>query len=147
MILDTLEHAGRYNALHPGFNTAFNFLRRNDLSAIPDGQIELDGDRVFAIIAHAEGRREADGQLEGHKKYIDIQYLLSGVESMGWKSIEGLNVSVEYDAEKDLLLFDGSAESLVRVPPGSFAIFFPEDAHLPLIGDGPIHKVIIKVAV
>ena len=54
---------------------------------------------------------------------------------------------LEYDEEKDLEFFEGEPVSIVRIPPGSFAVFLPTDAHLPLIGDGPIHKVVVKVAI
>jgi YhcH/YjgK/YiaL family protein len=147
MILDTLEHADLYTALNPGLQAGFDFLRRADLAELPDGKYEIDGDRVFAVPAHVDARREEDGQLEGHKKYIDIQYIISGNESIGWKDADGLPVSVEYDEEKDLMFFEGKSDSVFRFPPGSFAIFFPGDAHLPLIGSGEIHKVVVKVAV
>ncbi|MEN8254649.1 MAG: YhcH/YjgK/YiaL family protein [Verrucomicrobiota bacterium] len=66
---------------------------------------------------------------------------------MGWAPREGLVNSIEYDAGKDLEFFEGAPESIVCVPPGSFAVFLPSDAHLPLIGSDPIHKVVVKVAV
>ncbi|MDH3345958.1 MAG: YhcH/YjgK/YiaL family protein [Kiritimatiellaceae bacterium] len=147
MILDTLDHADQYVPLHPGFRAAFNFLRRTDLSELPDGKIEIDGDRVFAIINHVDGRCEKGAQLEGHRNHIDIQYLISGDESIGWRSADSLTVSVDYNTDKDLLFFSEPSDSMVRVPPGSFAVFFPEDAHLPLVGNGPIHKVIIKILI
>lgn len=88
-----------------------------------------------------------EGKLEGHRKYIDIQYVISGDESMGWSPRSDVAPSENYDAEKDLEFFEGSPESIVQVPPGSFAVFLPTDAHLPCIGKGPIHKVVVKVAV
>ena len=147
MILDTLEHADKYAALNAGLQKGFSFLQRPDLTRLSDGKYEIDGDAVFAMVNHTSGRRVDEGQLEGHRKYIDIQYIISGQKSMGWKPANGLTVSVDYDSEKDLLFFEEEPQSIVPVPPGNMVIFFPEDAHLPLIGDGPIHKVIIKVAV
>jgi beta-galactosidase beta subunit len=66
---------------------------------------------------------------------------------MGWHPVKGLKSAVAYDETLDLEFFEGRPESIVRVPPGSFAVFLTTDAHLPLIGDGPIHKVVVKVAV
>ena len=71
---------------------------------------------------------------------------MSGDESMGWSPRSALPASGNYDPDKDLEFFDGEPQSVVRVPPGSFAVFLPSDAHLPLIGTGPIHKVVVKVA-
>lgn len=146
MILDTLKNAAHYAGFREGCSEAFGFLDQPGLADLPDGKYEITGERVFAIISRTDGRTASEGQLEGHRKYADIQYVISGDESMGWRSAEGLNSSIEYDQEKDLEFFEGSPESIIRVPPGSFAVFLPNDAHLPLIGDGPIHKVVVKVA-
>ncbi len=147
MILDTLENAARYAGLRLGCSEAFGFLDQPGLAELPDGTYEISGDFVYAIIDRTNGRKVSDGQLEGHRKYIDIQYVVSGDESMGWRSSTGLKSAVPYDEIKDLEFFEGEPESLVRVPPGSFAVFLPTDAHLPLIGDGPIHKVVVKIAI
>lgn len=146
MILDTLDNAAKYAGLKTGLPEAFGFLDQPGLVELPDGKHEILGDRVYATIAHESGRDVSDGQLESHRKYIDIQYVISGNESMGWAPREGLNASIEYDEEKDLEFFEGRPASVVEVPPGSFIIFLPSDAHLPLIGNGSIHKVVVKVA-
>ena len=147
MILDTLDNAAKYANLKIGVSEAFGFLDQPGLADLPDGKYEIFGERVFAIVAREEGRKAEDGELEGHRKYIDIQYVISGEESMGWKTRKGLVNSVAYDAEKDLEFFEGAPDSIMRVPPGSFIVFMPRDAHLPLIGNGPIHKVVVKVAI
>ncbi len=147
MILDTLGNAAKYAGLKMGISEAFGFLDQPGLAELPDGEYEILGDRVYAIIAHENGRQIDEGKLEGHRKYIDIQYVISGEESMGWKNREGLVRSMDYDAERDLEFFEGEPASIVCVSPGSFAVFLPTDAHLPLIGNGPIHKVVVKVAV
>lgn len=147
MILDTLKNAARYAGLKTGCSEAFGFLDQPGLADLPDGKYGIAGDRLYAIIERRQGRRVDEGQLEGHRRYLDIQYVISGDESMGWSPREGLATAVAYDETKDLEFFEGRPESIVRVPPGSFAVFIPTDAHLPLIGSGPIHKVVIKVAV
>lgn len=147
MILDTLGNAAKYAGLRMGISEAFGFLDQPGLADLPDGKYEILGDRVYAMVAHENGRKVSEAQLEGHRKYIDIQYVISGDESMGWAPREGLVNSIEYDEEKDLEFFEDTPASIVRIPPGSFAVFLSTDAHLPLIGDGPIHKVIVKVAV
>lgn len=147
MILDTLENAAKYAGLKIGISEAFGFLDQPGLAELPEGKHSIIGDRVHAIIDRCQGRAIEDGDLEGHRKYIDIQYVISGDESMGWSARAGLVNSVEYDEGKDLEFFEGDPKSIVRVPPGCFAVFLPTDAHFPLIGKGPIHKVVVKVAV
>lgn len=147
MILDVLTNAAKYTAFKNGLSEGFGFLDQPELAELADGKYEILGDRLYAIVTHENGRCAEESRLEGHRKYIDIQYVISGDESMGWAPREGLVNAVEYDKEKDLEFFEGAPESIVRVPAGSFAVFLPDDAHMPLIGSGPIHKVIVKVAV
>ena len=85
MILDILENAHRYLALHKGFAKAFEFLVRPDLKDLPVGKYEIDADRVYAIVSKEHGRRKEDALLETHEKYIDIQLVLAGTDDMGWK--------------------------------------------------------------
>lgn len=147
MILDTLNNAAKYAGLKVGCSEAFGFLDQPGLRDLPDGKYEIAGKRVYAIVERKPGRKVTDGQLEGHRKYLDIQFVVSGDESMGWRPRAGLTNAVDYDATRDLEFFEEEPQSIVRVPPGSFAVFLPTDAHLPLIGNGPIHKVVVKVAI
>jgi biofilm protein TabA len=148
MILDVLTNSDRYRALHQGFAEAFTFLRRPDLKDLAVDRYVIDGDNVFAIVAKDPGRHKDEAQLETHEKYIDIQLVLNGIDDMGWrpKSL-CLLPGGEYDPEEDILFFADTPMVRQPVSPGMFAVFFPEDAHQPLIAEGQIHKVVVKVAV
>lgn len=148
MIIDILDNADRYEALHSNFAKAFQFLKKDDIGMLSEGRYEIDGDSVFAIVAKDQGRTKEEAQLEIHNKYIDIQMVLEGVDEMGWKARSTCRTMVdEYDAEKDIQFIEDAPTSWATTGPGHFVIFFPEDAHLPLIAKGLIHKVIIKIAV
>lgn len=147
MILDTLSNAARYAGFRAGLSEGFGFLDQPGIEELEPGRYEISDDLVFAIVEKNDGRAVEDGQLEAHRNYIDIQYIISGEESMGWSPLADLTGSKGYDAERDLEFFTDDVQSLVHVPQGSFAIFLPTDAHLPGIGTGPIHKVVVKVAV
>ena len=148
MILDRLENAQRYVALHPDFAKAFTFLRQPRLESLPLEKIEIDGVRVYAMVSKSAARGRDAAKLEAHRKYIDIQYVISGVDEMGWKTKSTCRKpDTPYNAEKDFELFSDPADAWVAVGPGAFAVFFPEDAHAPLIGKGELHKIVIKVAV
>ncbi len=147
MIIDVLDNWIRYEKMHPGFAEAFIFLRRPDLKDLPLGRHDIDGDRVYAIVARDPGRKKEEAQLEIHEKYIDIQLVLEGLDDMGWRPKSLCRTpSGAYSSEEDIQFF--SDPPLIRQPvaAGMFAIFFPEDAHQPLIGEGTIRKVVIKVA-
>ena len=148
MILDVLDNADRYLTLNKGFRYAFSFLMRDDLKKLSPGQYEIRNDRVFAIVEEAQGRKREDAELEAHEKYIDIQLVLEGLDTMGWKRKATCEqVSKAYDPAKDLQFFSDDPEIWLPVHVGMYAIFFPEDAHMPLISDGRLRKIVMKIAV
>ena len=148
MICDLLENAERYTKLHSGFAEAFAFLRRPDLRNLAVARYPIDGDVVFAMVAKDQGRGKDEAQLEVHDKFIDIQMVLAGMDEMGWSPRSMCRKPVgPYDPIGDIGFFADTPSAWLPVRQGMFAIFFPEDAHLPLISPGLIHKVVVKVAV
>jgi YhcH/YjgK/YiaL family protein len=148
MILDTVQQANRYLALNSGFAAAFAFLDRPDLRDLPVGRYDIDGDQVYALVQRQPGRKPDAGKLEAHRKYIDIQVVLGGVDTMGWRPTPTCaGIALPYSDEKDVMLFTDQPTAWTAVGPDEFAIFFPEDAHLPMISDGELYKVVLKVHV
>ncbi|MDP1864357.1 MAG: YhcH/YjgK/YiaL family protein [Thiobacillus sp.] len=147
MILDTLSASDRYLGLHPLFARAFAFLRDTDLMAREPGVHAVQGEQIFAIAEACAGRTRMDAKLECHRRYIDIQLVLEGIDEMGWKPLaECVEPATEYDAERDIRFFNDAPASWIATPPGSFCLFFPDDAHAPLVSTGLIHKVVVKIA-
>ena len=146
MILDTLAHADRYTAGNDTLKRAFDYLTATDLTALPTGRIEL-GEQMYAIVREEPGRDRAAAPLEAHRRYIDIQLVLSGSEEMGWRPLETCQEPAPYDADKDLQFFAGEPETWLTVGVDQFAIFFPEDAHAPMVSTGSIRKLLVKVPV
>ncbi len=148
MILDSLPQADRYFALHPLFARAFEFLRGTDLKSLAPGKHTVEGERIFAIVEASAGRTRAEAKLECHRRYIDIQLVLEGVDEMGWKPVaECVDPATDYDAARDIRFFNDAPSSWIATPPGSFCLFFPDDAHAPLVSTGQIRKVVVKIAV
>lgn len=148
MILDVLENADRYVALNKGFAKAIEFLKRPDLKDLPVERYEIDGDRVYAMVSKGPGRKKEDALLETHEKYIDIQCVLAGTDTMGWKPASSCKIpSTEYDTEKDIQFFKDDPDTFFATKSGAFTIFFPEDAHMPLISSESIHKIVVKISV
>jgi len=146
MILDYLNNINCYEKLHPEFKKAFKFLQNNDLINMPVGKHEIDGDNLFVILDKSHGRKKEDAMLEIHRKYIDIQLVLEGTDEMGWESkLKCVNPFDKYNAENDIQFFKDSPSNWFTVKKGMFAIFFPDDVHLPLIGNSMIHKAVVKV--
>lgn len=148
MIFSTLSQSSRYAALHPLFPRAFEYIRNTDLHALAPGHYPIAGDDLFAIVEHVPGRARAEAQLECHRRYIDIQLVLEGVDEMGWKPLADCREPVsDHSAEKDIRFFRDAPATWITTPPDHFCIFFPEDTHAPLVGSGHIRKVIFKIAV
>lgn len=148
MILDSLENSQQYNCVHPLFEKAFDFIKRTDFTQLDEGKIETDDPRLYFMIARLRGKDPQDAVLESHKKFIDIQVPLVGVESIGWKSGDALMIISEpYNTEKDIIFYHDFPTTYTKLYPGQFAIYFPEDGHAPGIGQGDIRKVIAKIAV
>lgn len=148
MILATLAEADRYAALHPLFPRAFEFLRNADLMTLVPGKHDVQGEQLFAIVEACGGRTRAEAKLECHRRYIDIQLVVEGLDEMGWKPVaECVDPATEYDPARDIRFFNDAPSSWIATPPGAFCLFFPDDAHAPLVGTGMIRKVVMKIAV
>lgn len=148
MIIDEIKHADSYFALHPGFERAFTFLRRLDLAELDITTHEIDAKDLYALMQVPNGRKRDEAQLEAHRRYIDIQYLIDGEEEIGWKPQDQCNeLSHAYETERDIEFYSDTPSFYVRLRPGMFAVLFPGDAHAPVISQGSIHKCVVKVRV
>ncbi|OKL41731.1 YhcH/YjgK/YiaL family protein [Pontibacter flavimaris] len=149
MVLDKLDNAQRYYSLHPLFEQAFRYLRETDLKTAATGVHEIVGKQLFAIISDGPGVTEQAYKLEVHRKYIDIQYIISGTDRMGWKDMAQCAAPNDpYQDERDAAFFPDRATSWFEVPAGSFTIFYPDDAHAAMVtGEQVVRKVVLKIAV
>jgi YhcH/YjgK/YiaL family protein len=148
MILDVLDNADRYLTLNKGFRNGFAFLMRSELKKLKPGRHDIHTDRVFAIVEDGPGRKRDGAELEAHEKYIDIQLVVDGADTMGWRMKSTCTqVSKSYDAGEDIQFFRDEPESWFTVRPESFVIFFPEDAHMPSLSAERLRKIVVKIAV
>lgn len=146
MILDRLDQCARYTTVHPGFARAFAFLRTTDLAALAAGRHEIDGDLIYLSIDHVEGRGRDGARLEYHREHIDIQVTIAGDEQIGWKALASCDAEDGgFDPARDIGFYRDRPATWLALPPGTFAVFFPEDAHAPLGGSGAVRKAIVKI--
>jgi YhcH/YjgK/YiaL family protein len=128
---------------------AFGYLARTDFPDVAPGRYELDGDRVFALVQRYHTKPREQGVWEAHRRYLDVQYVAAGIECMGVAPLQNLTVTQPYAADNDCELLAGNGD-LVTASASTFAIFFPQDAHMPCLACGepsPVVKVVVKVAV
>ena len=136
----------------PSLRKAFEFLRGRDLLQLPDGRMEIDGDRVFALVQRYETVRTDAPLFEYHRKYLDVQFIASGGEAIGWAPAERVSVTEAYDAGKDICFgtIAPGTWTPVHLQAGQLAVLWPEDAHAPKGAAGPpsrVMKIVVKVAV
>ena len=150
MIIDTIQNADRYAGLHPLFKRAFDYIRQTDLDHTETGKYAIEGDDLKAIFSNKPGMSaEASvSKFECHNAYIDIQLCIHGKETIGWKPREAcVSENGPYNPEKDVQLYNEQPDTYFQLTDGQFVIFFPEDVHAPMIGDGEIKKLVIKVKI
>ncbi len=147
MIIDTIQNASKYFSLHPSFKKAFEYINQTDLENA-EGTVEIEADNLKAIYSNKEGKtaEQALSKFECHNKNIDIQLCISGIETIGWKPRERCTQPKgEYSLEKDVLFYNDTPDTFFQLQSGQFAIFYPEDVHAPMIGQGLIKKLVIKI--
>jgi len=151
MILDRIDNTRLYVGLHARFAKAFEILRDKTLSQKEDGKYAVDGENIYYTIQRYTTKPLNEGNLEAHRKYIDIQFLLAGVELLGYVPLKGLTVADEYNSQKDIAFFNTPKEiTKVKLEPGLFCVLFPDDAHLPcrqLASPAEGRKVVIKIKI
>ena len=86
MILDRTEQADLYTSLNPHFAKAFAFLRQEGLDKLKEGRHDIDGDGLYALVVRGTCKPPSQAKLELHRKYIDVQFLISGCDNIGWKN-------------------------------------------------------------
>ena len=148
MIIDKIENSEIYESIHPRFAKAFAFICKTDFSKLGDGKYEIENDDIFAIVQEYNTKDKKEAKLEAHRKYIDIQYIHSGVELIGVATLHN-QIPITNDPENDIAFYQGET-SFIKLEAGMFAIFFPDDLHMPgikLTQSAKVKKVVVKVRV
>ena len=149
MIIDTLHNAEKYFSLHPLFEKAFEFIQQTDLANAVDGKSDI-AEGLKAIFSNKPGMTSETSvaKFECHNNNIDIQVCINGIETIGWKPREKcVAENGGYNPDKDVQLYNEQPDMYFQLTNGQFAIFFPEDVHAPMIGEGDIKKLVIKVKI
>ena len=151
MIYDHLNHLELFKGLSEDIYEGLKFLRNVD-TEIPEGVYHINP-RVKAIVSEYETKRQNENGYEAHRANIDIQYLISGSEKIACLPVEKLEETKHYSDETDAAFYSSDSEILPQemiIGDDYFAIFFPQDGHMPqLCIDDPttVKKVVVKVLV
>ncbi len=143
------EFFKQYHACPEVWKAVFEFMKQ-DLSGLEVGKYPLAGEQAFAMISEYQTKQPENAKWEAHKKYIDLQYLISGEEKMGLLSLEKAVDAQEYNETKDLIFYGANDGDYYLANPDVFFLFFPTDVHRPSMQTDeskPVKKVVIKIAV
>ncbi|RYD83525.1 MAG: DUF386 domain-containing protein [Sphingobacteriales bacterium] len=141
MILDKIENIALYKNLMPRINGVIDFIEKNNLSTLESGKYEVEGDDLFVLIQEYDTKEISEGKMEAHRMYIDIQYMLEGVENIGYETLRNQTPIMEYSMERDVMFFANKSEIMLKLDAGIFAVFYPADIHMPSLKVNEISKV------
>lgn len=149
MIYDTLSNLNRYKGLSPAIDTAIEFLQSADLTNLPAGRVEIDGDTVYANhFGYDTAPFSPSCVFEAHEHCLDLHIDISGQETVGLTPTEDLQ-NPEVQTDQDAVLYTGVPQETLSLAPGMFLLVYPGEGHLPkLVNGDPCHvdKLVVKIA-
>jgi YhcH/YjgK/YiaL family protein len=132
---------------------AIDFLKKTDLKNLPNGRTEIDGDDVYAKVTEYDTIPWNDVKFEAHEKYIDLHYVVTGKEAMGYIDARKLKKTDEYNPQKDVIHGTPTPAKDVTwtiLTENELAVCYPIDAHAPkgvVETSEKVKKIIIKIAI
>ena len=151
MIFDKLENAKLYKGLSVRLDKALDLLTTVDFASKENGKHEVDGDNLFYLVQRYQTKSLSEGKHEAHKKYIDIQLVVSGSEIIGFESLADQKVESPYSEEKDAgFYFPSDKMTKLKISAGRFCVLHPHDLHMPCRTESSpqdVVKVVVKVKV
>lgn len=146
--IDKQDFAIRYHRNPERWEKAFAFLTNPNLPSLAAGTHEIDGKDVYAMIQEYNSKNPEDALYESHKVYTDLQFLISGEERIGLTDLSTTTVKTPYDETKDIAFYASEEGRELSAKPGTFFLFFPDDAHRPgmkVNENAPVKKLVIKI--
>ncbi|MCX5633628.1 MAG: YhcH/YjgK/YiaL family protein [Phycisphaerae bacterium] len=150
MVLDIIKNYTHYEKMSPLIARALKIAAQTDFEKLQDGKYEVDSDKLFYIVQRYKTKPATD-KIEAHRKYIDIQLIVKGSEQIGYEPIYQLKTHTPYNEEKEVEFFfaDGNI-TFLNMTKGSFAIFWPSDAHMPgcqMNESQEVLKIVFKIRI
>ncbi len=150
MVKDHLKNWKQYETLHPLFPKAFAFIQKAVEENFAVGKYELEGKELYAMVQEYDTKTDDATKTEAHRKYIDIQFLVSGRECIQVFDMEQAVPLAEFDGEKDVGFYQNDANATACIlQAGDYCILFPWDAHRPGMClnnlPAPVKKIVVKI--
>lgn len=151
MIFSSIYNEAEYRTYPEAIRRAVEYLKNNDFNAMEPGVYEIQGKELYAQVFDAQTGPAEEKRPEVHEKYLDVQFLASGVERLGFTKDTGAYEVDERIDERDLIFYKKvEHEGFIESVPGCFCVFFPSDVHRPAVASGEpmtVRKVVVKVSI
>lgn len=150
MIFSSIYSNDDYSAYPDAVKRAIDYLKSNDFVNMEPGVYEIEGKKMYAQVFDADTEEAQCKKPEVHEKFLDVQFLVSGEEKLGFTPDTGKYEIDEKFDERDLIFYKKvENEGFITATPGCFCVFFPHDVHRPAVAlNEPmkIRKVVVKVS-
>jgi len=144
-----IEFAKQYSANKAVWDKVFAYLKNTDLDVLPVGKYAIEGTAATVAVTDNPTKEYEKTAWESHRKFIDLQYAITGAEKMEAAPITSLQVTEPYLDAKDVAHYQGTGTQY-EARQGTFFLFFPADGHrVNIKADGADHdkKIVIKIPV
>lgn len=148
MIFGKDNYLDSYSSLRPAIVKCLETISDTDFTAMSDGKYDIDGDNIFLKLMTYQTRRRNDTP-EGHEKYIDVQYMISGEEYVDYGFVDEMQEIVECHKTEDYTLYRGPTNR-VKMTEGTFIVLYPEDVHACCISVNrtvSVRKAVFKIKI
>ena len=146
MIIDSLKNIAQYKMI-PELSRVIDDIMQGDWTRLPLGKTEMDGERLLVYMQEYDSKEAKEVRGESHRRYIDLQCVISGEEIIGYQVREGQEV-LEEIPEKDIVFYPNTGMTKLRMRAGMFAVFFPGEIHAPCQISGRrerVKKAVFKI--
>ncbi|SHI81088.1 YhcH/YjgK/YiaL family protein [Dethiosulfatibacter aminovorans DSM 17477] len=149
MITDSINNFKLYQSMHEGLRKAIEFVEESLKENKEDGYYAFD-DSFYALICSYDTLVDRK-EYESHDKYIDVQFIIEGEEAIYFSDRSSMERVTDYDEKDDFTLYKGKADGVVNLKKGRFAIFYPDDVHMPKCAidnkSSHVRKIITKIKI
>lgn len=145
--VNVIEFNNQYQKNKNVWDAAFRFLANNDLEQLPVGNYAIIEGKCWATVSEYVPKEVEKGNIESHRRFIDLQYTLRGNEKMGLA--HDVEVRRDYNVERDVAFYTSTNIKYYPAGKDNFFLFFPSDIHQPSVrGKGEViesRKIVIKI--
>lgn len=133
----------------PAIQTALTWITEHDVAHMGTGVYEIQGRDLYVNVQDITTQPVENCYPERHNDYLDIQYVVSGAERMGYVPCTGKETVLKDFSDRDIIFYkDLENETFVDVTPGCYCIFFSNDIHRPGCAAGEpssVRKIVVKI--